>query len=111
LDHTFYSGPSVLEALQSRLFIFNQSRVKLAEHKVTGDRLAVKLIKTSRLEPAYLKMFSDEAEVMSALDHVNVIGIKDYDMAGKYKSETGEQKEVVYFALELADGGELFDMV
>lgn len=48
---------------------------------------------------------------MSALDHVNVIGIKDYDMAGKYKSETGEQKEVVYFALELADGGELFDMV
>jgi serine/threonine protein kinase len=58
-----------------------------------------------------MKMFGDEAETMVSLSHNNIISIKDYDLKGIYERPNGSKKEVVYFALELADGGELFDMI
>jgi serine/threonine protein kinase len=46
-----------------------------------------------------------------AFDHPNVIKIVEYEPEGVYIKANGETFPIIYIVLELAPGGELFDMV
>ena len=48
---------------------------------------------------------------MSILDHENIIRLKGFSEFEQLKKSNGRTKSVSYFALELANKGELFDYV
>ena len=89
------------------------SDVVLAKHKETEQFYALKIIKEEVLEnsSAY-KIFQNEVEVMQEISHPNIIQLVDFWDKGTLTKPSGTTKEnVVYLALELATGGELFDFI
>jgi serine/threonine protein kinase len=62
-------------------------------------------------EEATIKILNTEIDVMSSIEHPNIINLLDYSFHDCLVKQTGECKEVFYLALELATGGELFDFI
>lgn len=54
---------------------------------------------------------SNEAQVLRSLEHPNVVKLLDFDDNAVFARRSGSTVPVVYFALELANKGELFDFV
>ncbi len=56
------------------------SKVKLAEHKDTGQRAAIKILKKGdpRLDPEFLKLVMTEVQTMRHLNHPNIVNLLDY---------------------------------
>jgi len=52
-----------------------------------------------------------ELSVFKKINHPNVMGMYDYAPSFMYKHTTGETSECYVMALELAEGGELFDLI
>lgn len=48
---------------------------------------------------------------MTDVDHENVINIMYINMQGFYKKANGQVHRVVYYAMELAEYGELFSLL
>jgi len=74
------------------------AEVKLGVHKVTGQKVAVKIIKTT---DKYGPVAKNEVEMMKALRHNNVSNI-----IAAY-----EGKKCTYIVMSMCDGGDLFDCV
>jgi len=57
------------------------------------------------------KTVKSEVESLQKLNHPNIIKIFDVQESAEYVKRNGTCKNVTYMALELAQGGELFDYV
>jgi len=76
----------------------NFSKVKLAHHQLTKERVAVKIIDKSKLEAKTQKMVNREISIMDSLSHPNLIRL----------FEVTETISGIYLMMEYAPGGELF---
>ena len=56
-------------------------------------------------------MLKNEVDIMSQLQHPNIVNLIEYEDNGTVKKSDGTTRDVIYIALELAEGGELFDYV
>jgi len=57
-------------------------------------------------------MLGTEIGAMKALDtHPHILSLLHYDMAASYPRKKGGARDVVLLALDLAEGGELFDFM
>lgn len=89
------------------------SDVVLAKDKDSEQYYALKIIKDEVLEnSSSYKIFQNEIEVMQEISHPNIIQLVDFWDKGILTKQSGSTKDnVVYLALELATGGELFDFI
>jgi len=76
----------------------NFSKVKLAHHQLTNERVAVKIIDKGKLDIKTQKMVSREINIMDSLSHPNLIRL----------FEVTETVSGIYLMMEYAPGGELF---
>lgn len=76
----------------------NFAVVKLARHRITKSRVAIKIIDKSRLDEANLKKIYREVQIMKLLRHPNVL--KLYQVM--------ETKNMLYIVMEYATKGEMF---
>jgi serine/threonine protein kinase len=77
------------------------SVVKLAEDKNTGEKVAIKCVDRKKLAPEDHAMLRREVQILSSLDHPNVIKFKEY----------AENVSHCYLVTEPLMGGELFDRI
>ncbi len=73
-----------------------------AKHLALGQKVAIKMMQTGRLDDAHVKRFKREAESLTALDHVNIIHVRDYGL-----TENGQP----YMVLDFIDGLSLSEMI
>jgi len=80
-----------------------------------GQTAALKFTKYSQGSEGSKKRqrqeINTELSVFKNIKHPNVMGMFDYSSSFMYKHGTGETSECYVMALELASGGELFDLI
>ena len=81
----------------------SQAKVKLGKHKITNQKVAIKIIKKKNLESAPDKKIKLQREIslMRIFDHPHLLKLIDV-----YETETH-----IYLILEYAKNGELFDYI
>ncbi|XP_051870633.1 serine/threonine-protein kinase SIK1 isoform X2 [Pristis pectinata] len=77
----------------------NFAVVKLARHRVTRSRVAIKIIDKSRLDRRELQRVQREVQIMKLLNHPHII--KLYQVM--------ESRDMLYIVTEFAQNGEMFD--
>jgi len=89
------------------------SKVKLATHKDTQQKVAIKILKKSdtQNDAKFLELVLTEVKTMATLSHGNIVNFLEYNENATVKKEDGREVPVIYIVLELATGGELFDYV
>ncbi|XP_042196343.1 SNF related kinase b [Callorhinchus milii] len=75
--------------------------VKLARHVFTGEKVAVKVIDKSKLDPMATSHLFQEVRCMKLVQHPNVVRLY----------EVIDTQTKLYLILELADGGDLYDYI
>jgi serine/threonine protein kinase len=84
----------------------------LAKNKNTGDLCALKIMKKdSGYDTGMVEVVKNEVEIMKSLSHPNIINLLEFRDDVEYKKANGAKAPVFYLALELANGGELFDFI
>lgn len=79
-------------------------RIYRAKAKYTGKTLALKILKSEFMEDETLRdRFFREAEVVSALEHPNIVSL--------YGCAPDEKHNTIYMAMELLSGRTLFDVL
>jgi tRNA A-37 threonylcarbamoyl transferase component Bud32 len=73
------------------------SIVKLAENKITQQKIAIKIMKKKNLSDRSKEYIREEAEILKLCDHPNIIKLVD----------SCEDKEHIFIMLEYIDGGSL----
>lgn len=83
--------------------IGSSAKVKLGEHKVTKTKVAIKVMKKSKIEKnqSFLKKMQREVSLMRIFDHPHLLKLFDV-----LETETH-----LYLVLEYAKNGELFDYI
>jgi serine/threonine protein kinase len=77
------------------------SVVKLAEHVISKQKVAIKIIEKAKLKPLDLEHIHHEVRVMKMLQHPNVVRLYEvYDTAAR-----------LFLILELGSGGDLFEYI
>ncbi|XP_041457983.1 NUAK family SNF1-like kinase 1 [Lytechinus variegatus] len=77
-------------------------KVKLATEISTGNQFAIKSIPKNKIEdPEDMRRIRQEIELMSTLDHPNIVNIY----------EVFESKEKIVIVMEYASGGELYEFI
>ena len=89
--------------LLSTLGLGSTGKVKLAEHKITGKKVAIKIIKKSTVEqqPDLAVKIRREISLMRLFDHPHLLQLVD----------VMESQQHLYIILEYASHGELFDFL
>jgi len=89
------------------------SKVKLGVNKQTGEKVALKLLHSSKLALNESSKKQVEAEIlaMSKVQHPHVIRLKHVEWQAKYTKKNGTTQDVMLVVLELATGGELFEFL
>lgn len=77
------------------------SKVKLALHAPTGEKVAIKIIEKKKFKNHDLIKLSREIQIIKTLKHPNIIQLY----------EVIETNELIYIILEYMSGGELFDFI
>jgi len=78
------------------------SVVKLAIHKKTGDKVAVKIIDNTQCSAeSDTKRLKTEVDILKTVKHTNIVGLRDLF----------ENPQNLYLVMELVTGGELFDKI
>jgi len=78
------------------------AKVKLATHRLTNVKVAVKIIDKEKLPDEYaIANVHREATIMKLLDHKNIVQL----------FEIIETKKELYLVMELAEGGEVLDYI
>lgn len=81
-------------------------------HKETSKYVALKIIDKEKTPRRVLMMLQTEIRAMKALaQHPNILCLLSFELSGVYPRKSGGTKDVVCLALELAEGGELFDFM
>lgn len=76
--------------------------VNIAEHRTSGDKVAVKCISKTRIQRQNMgAQVKKEITTMKKLDHPNIVGIKEVLMSNSH----------LYLVLEYCGGGELFTKI
>jgi calcium-dependent protein kinase len=109
LSHNFireyFEGQSCADVYEvhgsSKLGKGSYGSVYLATHRVTGDERAVKVMNVERVTSYYLRKLHTEIEILKAVDHPNIIKLKDVFFG----------KRSVYLITDLCRGGELFELL
>lgn len=87
---------------------------KVREGERCGEKYAVKYMDRT-LNPKVLQTCVDlvlsEVKVMEALNHPNIVRLHDFSDKGVIEKSNGKTIPVLYLALDLITGGELFDYV
>eukprot|EP00752_Nemacystus_decipiens_P017568 g15743.t1 len=86
-------------------------KVKLGVDIRTGETVAVKIMYKDNMSARAAQQLRREITSMKALNHPNVLRLKDVHESLTYVKKNGLEKEVVVLVLELAVGGELFDFM
>eukprot|EP00826_Nyctotherus_ovalis_P037739 TRINITY_DN3469_c0_g1_i14.p1 TRINITY_DN3469_c0_g1~~TRINITY_DN3469_c0_g1_i14.p1 ORF type:complete len:323 (-),score=95.91 TRINITY_DN3469_c0_g1_i14:123-1037(-) len=84
------------------------------EASYNGENCALKFVRmdnTPEKNERALRLFINEFETLNSLRHGNVIKAHELNVKSVLRAEGGEEKPVIYLALELAGKGELFDYV
>ncbi|XP_015908145.1 serine/threonine-protein kinase NIM1 [Parasteatoda tepidariorum] len=79
----------------------NFSKVKMAVHYLTKEKVAVKIIEKAKLQAKSKQMLSKEISAMEAIQHPHIIRLY----------EVIETPSKLFIAMEFAEGGELFHKV
>jgi len=89
------------------------AKVKLALDTVTGNQVALKIMKgdPGSIPRRYLAQCQTEIQALNALSHPNVVRIYGVSENAQYESKSGRIFPVVYIAMELLSHGELFDVL
>lgn len=87
-------------------------RVKRGLNRAQKRSVALKIIDKVHTPRRVLMMLNTEIEAMKTLNaHPNILSLLHYDMNAVYPRKRGGSRDVVLLALELAEGGELFDFM
>ncbi|KAJ3057498.1 MAP microtubule affinity-regulating kinase 1 [Rhizophlyctis rosea] len=96
--HRYVGNYEILRTIGEGSF----AKVKLGVHRLTGEKVAIKVIDKDRLPDAYsLRHVHREARIMRLLDHPNIVQLY----------EVMETKREVMLVLEYAGGGEVLDYI
>ncbi|KAG9415159.1 hypothetical protein AC1031_008585 [Aphanomyces cochlioides] len=88
-----------------------QGKVKLGIDLKSGENVALKLIKSSKLSQKAILNLYREIESMKRVDHPNVMRLLAVFNDVEYPKKKGGAEKIVLVVLELATGGELFDFM
>lgn len=77
------------------------STVRIAEHRETGEKFAVKRLDRTKLSSDDEMLLRREVEILKSLDHPNIVKFIDFY----------EERNFFYVVLEYLQGGELFDRI
>eukprot|EP00904_Undaria_pinnatifida_P011192 jgi/Undpi1/7202/HiC_scaffold_22.g09676.m1 len=86
-------------------------KVKLGIDSRTGEAVAIKIMYKDNMTARAAQQLRREITSMKALNHPNILRLKDVHENLTYVKKNGLEKEVVILVLELAVGGELFDFM
>ncbi|KAJ3321216.1 MAP microtubule affinity-regulating kinase 1 [Blyttiomyces sp. JEL0837] len=96
--HKYVGNYEILKTIGEGSF----AKVKLAIHRFTNHKVAIKVIDKEKLPDEYsLKNIHREAQIMRMLDHPNIIQL----------FEVMETKRELFLVLEYAAGGEVLDFI
>ncbi|XP_046400165.1 serine/threonine-protein kinase NIM1 isoform X3 [Ischnura elegans] len=87
-----------LYRIKGELGAGNFSQVKMGIHQLTGERVAIKIVDKSKLEPKTQRMLNREIATMDSLRHPHIIRLY----------EVIETLGRIHLVMEYASGGELF---
>ena len=73
--------------------------VKICTHKATQTQFALKTLNTRKVYGEKLQQLKDEIQMMSRLDHPNVLRLHEFFIA----------RDCIFLVLDLCRGGELLD--
>lgn len=73
----------------------------MAVHRRTGQRFACKQLKLNRATPKYVSKLYHEVSIMRELSHPHTVKLHEVFYA----------KRQIYLIMELATGGEVFDVL
>jgi serine/threonine protein kinase len=68
-------------------------------------------MKEEYVKQSALEEVMKEVEIMTQLDHPNVARLIEYNYAATAEFDTGESAPVFAMAMEICEGGELFDYI
>eukprot|EP01038_Epipyxis_sp_PR26KG_P012564 gene12564-16850_t len=98
LPHTLEDRFDVHEVLGEGGF----SVVKLGVHKVTGTKVAVKIMTKEKIKPSELDLLQQEVTILKCFHHPNIVQFYDF---------FDEDPVNFYLVMEYLAGGELFDRI
>jgi len=83
------------------------------EASLNGNTYAMKIVEKGGAgwNSVEEKMVRDEIVIMEKLNHPNIIKVISHKMDGKYPREDGTEDDCVLIVMELARGGNLFDIL
>lgn len=58
-----------------------------------------------------LEIFINECKILSSLDQENIIPIISLSLNGIYKKQDGKIKKVIYYVMDIAEYGELYNII
>jgi len=88
------------------------SKVKLGVHEKTGEKVALKILKSKgKMSKSGIKQVESEIAAMTRLKHPNILQLKEVDWDCPYKKKNGSETRIMLVVLELATGGELFEFL
>lgn len=88
------------------------SKVRLGATS-SGEHVALKILNKEKMSTSssIVKQVEREITAMSKIQHPNVIKLFHVDWNAVYTKKNGKQRSVILVVLELAQGGELFEML
>jgi len=88
------------------------SKVKLGVHEKTGEKVALKILKSKvKMNKQSQKQVEREIAAMTRLKHPNILQLKEVDWDCLWKKKNGQESRIMLVVLELATGGELFEFL
>ncbi|CAM9201740.1 unnamed protein product [Phaeothamnion confervicola] len=86
-------------------------KVKLGIDTRTGEAVAIKIMFQDRMTTRVLQQLHREITAMKALQHPNVLRLREVLPRAAYPKKDGTPRDAVVLVLDLAGGGELFDFM
>lgn len=85
-------------------------KVKLGQDLANGQTFALKILSSAQPPEQLLAALKHEFDILKNLNHPSIV--KMYDLkTGTYTSKRKGVKKITYAVIELATGGELFDVI